>query len=137
MQIVYTNNNKLRNILGSTKDITPIQERSGIYEISCVNCDAKYIGQTKRQVSIRYKEHKTNAKNKQIHRSAIAAHIHTPSDDNPLQHNIGTFEESVRLLKTVHNERKLDAYESLYISKTTNTMNADKGNIDSPLFSLS
>ncbi|XP_036346362.1 uncharacterized protein LOC118755644, partial [Rhagoletis pomonella] len=32
LQVVYTNNNKLRNALGSTKDKLPTEEQSGVYE---------------------------------------------------------------------------------------------------------
>lgn len=136
IHIVYNNNKKLKQILGSTKDETPTSERSGIYEISCENCNKKYIGQTKRSIKTRFKEHISCIKNKQINRSSVAAHVFASSDNNEPPHNIGPFEESVRLLKTVQNPRKLDAYESLLISKTKNVMNADNGNILSPLFDL-
>lgn len=35
----------------------PIGCRSGIYEIACKNCDKVYIGQIKRSIETRYKEH--------------------------------------------------------------------------------
>ncbi|XP_067633181.1 uncharacterized protein [Eurosta solidaginis] len=107
MQIVYTNNNKLKNILGSKKDTVPMLERSGIYQISCLGCDAKYVGQTRRQISVRFKEHEKHVNNKQIHRSAVAAHIHTTNDDSSTKHSIDTVEESLHLIKAVLNNRKL------------------------------
>jgi hypothetical protein len=34
VRLVFTNENKLRNQLGSPKDATPILEKSGIYELT-------------------------------------------------------------------------------------------------------
>lgn len=136
IQIVYSNNGKLKNILGSTKDMTPTREQSGIYEISCDDCDAKYIGQTKRNIEIRFKEHKRHIKNKHISCSSVAAHVFASCNADTPPHRIGTFEESIRLLKNIHNDRKLDAYESFYIANAPNAMNSDNGKITSPLFFL-
>lgn len=44
--------------------------------------------------------------------------------------------EDVKLLKRVNDERRLDAYECVFIHKTENTVNLDNGNIESELFSL-
>lgn len=137
MSIVYNNNNKLKCLLGSTKDKTPIEEKSGIYEISCSTCDAKYIGQTKRNIGTRFKEHLNCIKNRQIYKSSVAAHVFKPCDNDEPPHKVKEeFGDSVRLVKNVLFERKLDAYESLFIYKNHNTMNADNGNIISTLFSI-
>lgn len=53
---------QLKNILKSTKDKKDIDETSGIYEISCPQCDMKYIGQTKRTIGIRFQEHMNEAR---------------------------------------------------------------------------
>lgn len=59
----------------------------------------------------------------------IAAHI--------LENMHGTLNtDDVRLLKCVHDDRKLHAYESIYIQKDENATNADSGNIESSLFRL-
>jgi hypothetical protein len=40
-RVVYNNNGeKLSDLLGSTKDRVPDDEKSGIYEINCLDCDA-------------------------------------------------------------------------------------------------
>lgn len=63
MDIVYTNQNKIMNWLGSTKDKTSDLEKSGIYAIACTECDDVYNGQTKRGVETRSKERGTYIRN--------------------------------------------------------------------------
>ena len=46
----------LRRMLVSPKDKT--EPREGVYTINCQNCDGVYIGETKRSLSTRVKEHK-------------------------------------------------------------------------------
>lgn len=138
IHIVYNSKNKLKNILGSTKDVTKTADKSGIYEISCMNCNKKYIGQSKRSISARFKEHRRNITKKQTNLSAVSAHVWSVCDEEgEPTHTIDVFDNSVRLLKNVLNDRHLDAYESMYIHKEENLMNTDEiGNIVSPLFTL-
>lgn len=46
-----------------------------IYKINCKNCDASYIGQTKRQIRTRFKEHVNNIKLDFARHSVISEHI--------------------------------------------------------------
>ncbi|XP_036322153.1 uncharacterized protein LOC118736162 [Rhagoletis pomonella] len=124
LQVVYTNNNILRNALGSTKDKLPTEEQSGVYEVTCSHCNCKYIGQTRRSLRARRLKKIDNA---------IAAHAFDLNNTRP--HNSISMEENVRLLKNVRNPAKLDAYESLFISINNNLMNLEPGAINSPLFS--
>lgn len=129
LSIVYKSKNKLSDLLGSTKDKKDSLQKSGIYRIQCNECNAVYIGQTKRAVITRFKEHLKCIKNKQMNKSAFAAHA--------LQNghlNITT--DNVKLIKSVSDERRLDAYECVYIKKEENTVNVDNGNIESVLFSF-
>ena len=49
---------KPSTVLASDKDAVPASERRGlVYEISCGNCEHRYIGETKRSLSNRLKEH--------------------------------------------------------------------------------
>jgi len=49
---------KLSTVLASGKDVVPAYKRRGvIYEIPCGNCERRYIGETKRSLSTRLKEH--------------------------------------------------------------------------------
>ena len=50
------------NLNSKIKDIIPPEEKLGIYQINCNDCDKIYIGKTKRNIQIRAKEHITNIK---------------------------------------------------------------------------
>jgi len=130
-EIGYSNKNKLANLLGSAKDSTNELEKSGIYEITCNNnnCNQKYYGQTKRCIGTRFKEHLSCIKNGQPSRSSVAMHAF-----NELHLNISLY--SIKLLKHITNENRLDVYESYCIQKNPNNFNADDGNINSHLFSI-
>jgi hypothetical protein len=128
LEMVFSSRNKLRNLLGSTKDKTEQLDKSGIYEIGCNNCNNKYIGQTKRSVNKRFTEHEMNVRLIRPTKSAVAEHVLSNEHSISLQ--------NVRLVKEVNNPNRLDAYESIYIGMEPNTMNLDNGNISSPLFSF-
>lgn len=126
LDIVYTNQNKLMNMLGSTKDATDSLQKSGIYSITCGDCGRKYYGQTKRSVLVRFKEHQSYIKYNQEYRSAIASHALQNDHLNVQQCNL-------KLVKQISDEKKLDAYESYYIQKDSNAINLDNGNVESHL----
>ena len=54
----------LRRILTNVKDRDPPLNRQGaVYKIACTDCDATYIGETKRNLKTRLSEHKRATKN--------------------------------------------------------------------------
>lgn len=85
----------------------------------------KYIGQTKRNLKTRLKEHKTNLKYYQEEKSAIVKHS--------LQFNHKF--SNIKLIKEVQNSQYLDAYETLYIKNNLqNLVNNEHGVLhNSPL----
>lgn len=107
INIAFSTKRKLKHILGNPKDKVPNEEKSGIYQIDCDDCDLKYIGQTKRNLKTRLKEHKANFKNNHEEKSAIAKHCIQE------QH---TF-TNVKLLQEVRKSSYLDAYETLHIKR--------------------
>lgn len=130
MTLVYKNNNKLSDLLGSTKDRKNNLEKSGIYRIKCSECDAVYIGQTKRSVKKRFNEHLKCIEHQYLRKSAFAAHA-------VINEHLNVTIDNVELVKCVSDERRLDAYECVHIKKNNNnTVNLDNGNIDSVLFSF-
>jgi len=128
MQIVYKSDRKLSNLLGSAKDKIPKLQKSGIYTIKCGDCNRKYYGQTKRTIDERYKEHMQCVRLNQPNKSAVATHI-------LIDGHVNITKDNVNLLRQVHDQRQLDAYEAFYIQKDKNALNLDFGNIQSPLFS--
>lgn len=125
---IFGNDGKLTNILGNTKDKIPDNQKSGIYTIKCNDCEQVYIGQSRRAIEIRYKEHRNHWLKGQPEKSSVAKHM---IDEF---HGFGT--GNLKLLKSVPRNSYLDAFESLFIHKTKKTMNADEGPIISPLFKL-
>ncbi|KAJ8932703.1 hypothetical protein NQ318_021222 [Aromia moschata] len=74
INVVYNSKNKLQTLLGNSKDKINNNEKSGIYEISCKDCDQKYIGQTKRSILTRFKEHMAHLKYGRTEKSCVAQH---------------------------------------------------------------
>jgi len=52
-----------------------LSKNNVVYKIFCKNCEATYVGQTKRQLRTRLKEHKNNLKQDQSKHSVITEHI--------------------------------------------------------------
>ncbi|XP_063625255.1 uncharacterized protein LOC134796991 [Cydia splendana] len=65
IKTVYTPLSKVASLLRSPKDVIPYQN-PGVYKIEC-SCGSAYIGQTKRSVQERVKEHIAAVKNRHIH----------------------------------------------------------------------
>ena len=125
----YKSNNNLKDLLVNLKDKVPPEEKSGIYKIPCENCPAVYIGQTRRKLKARLREHKTAVENDRVNDSSVAAH--TTSQ----KHSVDW--EKVKLIKNVQKTAHLNAWESMYITTTDHPlMNEDDPPISSPLFHL-
>ena len=133
MELVFRSTNKMKDLLSNTKDKFDRMENSGIYKVHCGDFGASYIGQTKRTIIARYKEHLSNIKNNNKNKSAIAEHALEKLHFN---FNYNTIE----IKKKINNASLLDAYESFYIYKhikhfgETKTINTEGGNIKSILF---
>ncbi|XP_065094096.1 uncharacterized protein LOC135714647 [Ochlerotatus camptorhynchus] len=129
LHIVHKSDNTLRDLLCNLKDKIPADEQSGIYRIPCQDCPSVYIGQTRRKVKVRLKEHKNAVDNNKSNDSAVAAHT-TASN-----HQIDW--KSVKLIKTVRKPSHLNAWESMHINNTQEPlMNEDDPPITSSLFNL-
>jgi hypothetical protein len=127
-KVAYKNDGKLSDLLGSTKDkIREDDEKSGIYQINCSKCDASYIGQTKRKMKIRIKEHFEDCSKPPIEEKPMPKHA---IENN---HPFG----EISLLKEVRKPFELNAYESLLLNKhkNKNLVNIQKeGNCPSTLY---
>ena len=65
----------VKNLIHSnTKNKIPVENKLGVYQIDCNDCDKTYIGQTKRNLKTRIKEHFRNIKYKHVEKSAVATH---------------------------------------------------------------
>ena len=112
--------------------MTSDHKKSGIYKLQCRTCNKAYIGQTNRNLSIRYSEHIRYIKNNDP-QSAYAQHI--------LQniHEYGTLTATMSLLKYIRNPTKLIPYEKLYIQTfhhQGNLISEQSASDTNPLFQL-
>lgn len=76
VQLIPTSKTKPKNLLLSTKDSTPKDEKSCVYLAKCSSskCNTVYIGQTARTLKIRLKEHLKCIENND-RSSAIVEHV--------------------------------------------------------------
>ena len=112
--MALVNNYKFKNLLKSeTKDKIPPTQKSGIYKISCKECNKAYIGKTKRNLNIRQKEHFRNIRFKQVDKSAVAHHVWIENHD---------MEREAKLLKEGHKPAELTIWEKLFIHKFKNSI---------------
>lgn len=73
IKTVYTPLSKMSQRVRTAKDVIPFQT-PGVYKVDC-SCGSSYIGQTKRTIAERVKEHIAAVKNRQTNKSAIAEHL--------------------------------------------------------------
>jgi hypothetical protein len=129
IQVAYESSGKLGDLLGNCKDKTPKLHKSGIYIIYCKMCQAYYMGQSKRRVGKRRKDHLGYIKASQLGKSGIADHCLMEG------HKIG----ETKLLREIAQPYKLDAAESAFIVShrhDINCVNTSAPPIQAPLFEL-
>jgi hypothetical protein len=131
VKIVFKNQNKLSDLLGSMKDQEKnAEKKSGVYIIDCDDCDAKYIGMTKRRLEKRFNEHLNDCKKPLNPESAMAFHCIT---------NGHKMNNEIKLLKEIDEPHKLSVWESmlLYKNRRLNLTNLIKeGNSPSILYEI-
>jgi len=74
--ISYSIPNTLHSFIKRGKDkINSTSQRDCVYKIKCKNCEDSYVGQTKRQLGTRVKEHMSDIKKKSGLLSVVSNHI--------------------------------------------------------------
>lgn len=120
--------NKIKDRLCNNKDRIEKSHKSGIYQIKCESCDDLYVGQCRRAVYKRWKEHNCDVRNMNLE-NAVALHY-----DQNKTHKFNA-EKCSKLIKIVSNELYLDAWESMYMKKfADHLMNVRPPPLDSCLF---
>lgn len=129
-KVTVKTNKTLKNVLHNTKDKVEMQDKSGVYEITCNDCPttSKYLGQTRRKVQTRVLEHARYTKHKQPEKSAVAEHI--------LETGHSFENTTYRLLKSVNKLQELDVWESYFIQNSKDLINREPGPITSPLLDV-
>lgn len=95
-----------------------------------MDCNNIYIGQTRREIEVRWDEHMRHRRYKRINESAVAKHM--------IEHAHQTNFSQLSLLKHVQKANTLDAWESIILHKhrKNQLMNSDLGPMKSKLFEL-
>ena len=108
--------NKLNRMIKVQKDTTPtIKNNNVVYKIRCNDCDASYVGQTKRQLGTRIKEHKNNFKQQNSKLSVISQHR--------LEKNHEIKWNEIEILDTEPNFHKRLISEMIHIKTQKNGLN--------------
>lgn len=75
-KVSFFNLNKINSFIKAHKDPLPDYKRKNVvYKIKCKNCNASYVGQTKRQLDTRIKEHHRLSKKDSNNPSVFREHI--------------------------------------------------------------
>jgi len=123
--------NSLASFIKVHKDrVALLSTNNVVYKISCNDCEASYVGQTKRQLKTRIKEHCYNLKSVASSPSVITEHIR--------QHSHSFDWEGAEILDTEKNYYKRSISEMIHIKEQTHGLNAQKDTelLDASYFSL-
>ncbi|XP_011882019.1 PREDICTED: uncharacterized protein LOC105569853 [Vollenhovia emeryi] len=116
IQTIFTVPKKLNNIIKKGKDRLPNKKQTElIYKINCVDCDACYIGQTKRHLDTRIKEHLSDIKKHDNDHSVVSKHRTT------LGHEFQWSDSQI--LHKERNLRKREVAEMFFIKRHSSTIN--------------
>jgi len=109
--------NKLSRFIKVHKDALPSSVRSNVvYKINCQNCNASYVGQTKRALSVRVDEHRSHITRNSSQQSVITEHRLLYKHDFDWN-NVQILDE-----KTNYNKRLIS--EMIFIKKQKHGLNA-------------
>jgi hypothetical protein len=126
MNACYRSRGSLADNIINLKDKRKNEDKSGIYQVNCGDCESTYIGQSTRRVDKRWQEHERALRLNQPSKSAIAEHCINE------KHKMGT----KKLLKEVTTSLQMNAWESFYITNTENICNKDEATIKSRLYNI-
>lgn len=128
IELVHRNEGSLKQALGSVKDKPLELHRSGIYQIQCSHCGRLYIGMTIRKLFERFNEHVKSARWQR--KTAVGRHIFKTEHDVHIS--------ELKLIQPIAQMWKIEYYEAIHIHrhKHENLLNADEGNVISPLLRL-
>jgi len=123
--------NKLNKFVKTHKDKEPRTSNNNvIYKIACKDCDASYVGQTKRQLKTRLREHMNNIRQDYSKHTVVSEHI--------VNFNHAFDWENVQILDHEHNYYKRLISEMIHIKEQKNGLNCinDTDNLDDCYFDI-
>ncbi|KYN06205.1 hypothetical protein ALC62_02852 [Cyphomyrmex costatus] len=112
----YRTLNGLDKFIKVQKDITSKNCKSHVvYKINCKDCDSTYVGQTKRQLQTRIKEHKNNLRMDSSKHSVISQHI--------MEYDHRFDWENIDIMDVEHNYKRRLISEMLHIKEQPKGLN--------------
>ena len=75
LKIAFRTNNTVGNLLSHTNPAPDKFSLSGVYKLTCPDCNKAYVGQTGRPFTTRYNKHKVAFRNNS-HSSSFAKHLY-------------------------------------------------------------
>lgn len=116
-RVYYKPFNTLRSQLVHPKDKTPKEKKCGVvYEISCGDCNKKYIGETARPLNTRVKEH-TSIKRASL--TAVGEHCKSTGHSIPW--------DNISVIARENNNTRRKIREALEIEISKPHLNRDQG----------
>lgn len=116
IRLAHRNLNQLSKYIETQKDRVPKDKQKNIvYRISCKTCDMCYIGQSKRQLHTRIKEHQYHVTKGHTDNSVLARH--------QIEHNHNFNWNDIEILDIESNFHKRITSEMLHIKSHKNTLN--------------
>lgn len=123
VECVFSNDSTLESLYCNKDPLPSEKQQNVVYAIKCRTCDEEYIGETRRALAVRVREHKDATRLDQSSKSAVAEHVH----NHDIPHSIDW--ESVVVLDKARSkfniERKMR--ESFHIHQRQPKMNRDQG----------
>jgi len=114
-RLAFTVSNKLNSLIKLHKDPLPKTHRSNvIYKISCLNCEASYVEQTKRKLATRIKEHRADINKTTGSLSVVSLHRLEGHEFD--WNNVSILDEEPRYVRRIISEM-------LHISKQNHSIN--------------
>jgi hypothetical protein len=129
MKIAFRTTNTIQNIL-KHQPPTDKYNRSGIYQMKCLNCSLKYTGQTGRTFNIKYKEHIHAIRNNNTN-TGYSKHILDTG------HTYGTINDTMYIVKKGTKGNHLNTLEKYHIHKISKSnlhMNETNDEAYNPIF---
>ena len=123
LKIAFTTDNTISKILTQKKDPNFNKFRiSGVYQLTCHECNKKYIGQTGISFEKRFQEHLRDYKSRHGN-SKFAQHLL----DN--KHSTGPMQDVMKILHINKKGKMMNTLENFYVYKETKANNQinDKG----------
>lgn len=121
-KVVFTKQRNIKahlNATGKCLGNSATEPKGTVYKINC-SCDASYIGETKRPLEVRIKEHKTSVEKCDM-KSAISEHL----SKNP-NHKI-CWNSIEKICSNVENTSLRKMHEAIQIRRIKPKLNRDQG----------